>query len=98
MTLWRSAPQLLNAGHTSHVSAVTISILETMMKHSHFALLAPVCALLTGCDILEETKDLVDPPEAAFIGMEVVKAPTARNAAGWACYEWLDDLYCQAGC
>lgn len=61
--------------------------------------LLPAAALLlplSGCAILDDVKDGVLPPAASFMGMEVIKAPTANNAAAWACYEWLDSLTCQA--
>lgn len=65
---------------------------------NHPRLLSAVALLIpmSGCDILEDVKDGVSPPSASFLEMQVAKAPTANNAAAWACYEWLDSLTCQA--
>jgi len=69
-----------------------------MTRPRPLAALAPALVLLlplSGCEILEDVKDGVSPPGASFLEMTVVQAPTANNAAAWACYEWLEELTCQ---
>jgi hypothetical protein len=66
------------------------------MQRTAFLSVVALVLPMSGCDLLEDAKDGVKPPQASFMGMEVVKAPTANNAAAWACYEWLDSFTCQA--
>ena len=66
------------------------------MRTSALLLLFPALAGLSGCDLLADTvKDAVKAPAAELARVDLVDAPTARQAVAWACYEWLNANTCE---
>jgi hypothetical protein len=66
------------------------------MRPSAVLLLVPPLLALSGCDLLPDSvKDAVKAPSAELARVDLVDAPTARQAVAWACYEWLNANTCE---
>jgi hypothetical protein len=48
-----------------------------------------------GCTELAKSLSSVKAPSVAMNRVDLLDAPTARQSAAWACYEWLDNTTCQ---
>jgi len=53
------------------------------------------CSLLTGCEVLGDIADGVEPPTASLERVDLVHAPEAMELAAWQCHESFDDFFCQ---
>lgn len=49
----------------------------------------------TGCSELSKAVGSVKVPSVAMNRVDLLDAPTVRQSAAWACYEWLDNTTCQ---
>jgi hypothetical protein len=64
------------------------------------ALMLPLALILLastgGCAALEKAAGSVKAPSAGLNRVDLLDAPTARQATAWACYQWLEEFYCEA--
>jgi hypothetical protein len=50
---------------------------------------------LAGCSLLNDVKNGVEAPTATLATVDLIDAPTNRQAIAWACYEWLNSTTCE---
>jgi hypothetical protein len=50
---------------------------------------------MAGCSLLDSVKNGVKTPTATLASVDLIDAPTNRQAIAWACYEWLNSTTCE---
>ncbi len=69
---------------------------KTLLSMGVLTLFGAGLAGAAGCDAVKSVAGTILPPDAEFIGVDLIESPSARELARWGCYDLLDSTLCEA--